>query len=263
MTPIQETLFLTLYARALDSREPNSILHDTYSDNVVRQLDHDFGKIKASPSVVFGTALRGRKLDDAVRAFCTRHPDAVVLDLGCGLDTRMLRCTPPAGVDWYDIDYPEVIDLRKGLLPGGHPVAADLTTAGWLDAVPGDRPAMIVAEGVLPFMPGQTFQALTRSLTSHFPAGELALNGYTRFAAWSMRYHPAMKALGVRGAAGFDDAREPERWGAGLTLAVEQLLTRAPEVASFPQPLRALTRLMARSDGMSRQGGRILRYRFG
>jgi O-methyltransferase involved in polyketide biosynthesis len=263
MTPIQETLFFTLYARALDSREPKSILHDTYSDEVVRRVDYDFGKMKASPSVVFSTALRARKLDDAVRSFCARHPDAVVLDLGCGLDVRMLRCTPPAGVEWYDVDYAQVIALRKGPLLGGHPVAADLTTTGWLDAIPGDRPAMIVAEGLLPFMPGQTFQALARGLAAHFPTGELALNGYTRFAAWSMRYHPAMKALGVRGAAGFDDAREPEKWGAGLTLAGEELLTKAPEVASFPQPLRALTRLMALSDGMSRQGGRILRYRFG
>ncbi|MEU6713972.1 class I SAM-dependent methyltransferase [Nonomuraea sp. NPDC046802] len=260
--PVQETLLLTLYMRALDGRLPRSILGDKHSDDLVRRLDYDFSRIKASPSLVAATALRAKKLDEAVRAFCAAHPSCVVLDLGCGLDTRMQRCAPPEGVDWYDIDYPDVIELRRRLLPGGHPVVGDLTEEGWLDEIPGDRPAMIVADGVLPFLPGTAFQELARRLARHFPAGELALNGYTNFAGWSMRFHPTMKALGIRGGEGFDDPREPEQWGAGLRLIEEQLLTRVPEVDLFPQPLRAMTRAMALSEGLSRQGTRILRYGF-
>ncbi|MBB5085155.1 class I SAM-dependent methyltransferase [Nonomuraea endophytica] len=262
LNPIQESLYLTLYARACDSRLPNSILKDKASGDLVQRLDYDFTRFKASPSVVSGTALRGKKIDDTVRAFCKEHPDGIVLDLGCGLDTRMLRCSPPPSVDWYDVDYAKVIDLRTGLLPGGHPIPADLTTEGWLDEIPSERPAMIVAEGVLPFMPGDTFQRLTRRLTSHLASGALVLNGYTRFAGWSMRFHPAMKTLGISGGEGFDDPREPERWNAGLRLVEEIFLTRVPEVDSFPQPLRAITRLTALSDGLSRQGARILHYRF-
>lgn len=109
MKPIQKTLFLTLYAPGCDSRLPNSILNDKASGDLVQRLDYDFTRFKASPSVVSGTALRARKIDDRVRAFCAQHPDGIVLDLGCGLDTRMLRRTPPPGVDWYDVDYAEVI----------------------------------------------------------------------------------------------------------------------------------------------------------
>ncbi|WP_432868353.1 hypothetical protein [Microbispora rosea] len=68
--------------------------------------------------------------------------------------------------------------------------------------------------------------------------------------------------LGIKAAQGFDDPHEPESWGAGLELIEEQILTRAPDVARFPQPLRALTRLTARSTTLSRQGARVLRYRF-
>jgi hypothetical protein len=103
---------------------------------------------------------------------------------------------------------------------------------------------------------------MTRELTSHFPSGELALNGYTRFAAWAMKYHPTIKTLGIKAAQGFDDPHEPESWGAGLELVEEDMLTRAPEVARLPQPLRALTRLTPRSAALSRQGARILRYQF-
>ncbi|MFI9595454.1 class I SAM-dependent methyltransferase [Nonomuraea sp. NPDC052265] len=260
---IQETLLLTLHARALDAGLPRPILGDELSADLAARIDYDFGRLKVKPDLVATTALRAKKLDDAVRAFVAGHPGCVVIDLGCGLDTRMSRCDPPPGVDWYDVDFPEVVDLRSECLPGGsHLVGADLTSSGWLAAVPGDRPAMIVAEGLLPFMPGDSFQAMTRGLTRHLPSGELAINGYTRFAAWAMKYHPTIRVLGIKAAQGFDAPREPESWGAGLDLAEEQILTRAPEVALFPQPLRALTRLTARSTALSRQGVRILRYRF-
>ncbi|MEV4293228.1 class I SAM-dependent methyltransferase [Microbispora rosea] len=260
---IQETLLLTLYARALDARLPSPILGDTHSADLADTIDYDFRKLKVKPNLVVTTALRAKQLDDVVRAYVAAHPGCVVLDLGCGLDTRMSRCDPPPSVDWYDIDFPEVVHLRAEHLPGrSHLVGADLTSSGWLTAIPGDRPAMIVAEGLLPFMPGDSFRTMTRELTRHFPSGELALNGYTRFAAWAMKYHPTIKALGIKAAQGFDDAHEPESWSAGLELVEERILTRAPDVARFPQPLRALTRLTARSTTLSRQGARVLRYRF-
>ncbi|GAA3566508.1 class I SAM-dependent methyltransferase [Nonomuraea rosea] len=260
---IQETLLLTLHAKALDARRPSPILGDTLSAELAGTIDYDFAKLKVKPSLVVTTALRAKKLDDVVRAYVAAHPECVVLDLGCGLDTRMFRCDPPPNVDWYDIDFPEVVDLRSECLPSrSRLIGGDLTKPGWLEAIPGDRPAVIIAEGLLPFMPGDSFQRMTRELTSHFPSGELALNGYTRFAAWAMKYHPTIKTLGIKAAQGFDDPHEPESWGAGLELVEEDMLTRAPEVARFPQPLRALTRLTARSTALSRQGARILRYRF-
>lgn len=263
LDPIQETLLLTLYARALDAGLPHPILGDKLSADLAGRIDYDFRKLKLKPSLVVTTALRARRLDDAVRAFVAAHPECVVLDLGCGLDTRMWRCDPPPGVDWYDIDFPEVVNLRSEYLPGGsHLVGADLSSSGWAAAIPDDRPAVIVAEGLIPFMRGDSFQGMTRELTRRFPSGELAINAYTRFAAWAMKYHPTIKALGIRAAQGFDDPRAPESWGAGLELVEEQILTRAPEVARFPQPLRALTRLTARSTALSRQGVRTLRYRF-
>lgn len=264
--PVQETLLLTLYARALDAKAPAPILGDAASAELAGKIDYDYRRLKLSPSTICGTALRARRLDAAVRAFTAAHPDAVVVDLGCGLDTRARRCAPPPGVGWYDVDVPEVIELRSAYLPaepGTYSVAADVTEPGWSAALPGGRPAMIVAEGLLPFLPPGAFPALMRELTARFPSGELAVNGYTRLAARLMKYHPSIRALGITAAEGFDGAREPEGWGAGLTLAEEQLLTRAPEVTLFPQPLRGFTRVMAYSTWMSRQGARVLRYRFG
>lgn len=263
LDPRKETLLLTLYAKALDAWCPRPILADRCSADIADQIDYDFARLRVTPSLVCSTALRTKKLDQVVREFVARHPDAIVLDLGCGFDPRMLRCDPPPGIDWYDIDFPDVLAHRDQLLPGrSRLLGADLTTPGWLDSLPRDRPAVIVAEGLVPFLPGDSFARLTRRLTGHFRTGELAINGYTRLAARTMKYHPSIRAIGITAAHGFDDAREPETWGARLHLAGEQLLTRDPDIAAFPQPVRGLAQLMRHSTRLSRQGARILRYQF-
>src|SRR5919107_4661613 len=146
-TPIEESLFLTLCGRALDYRSPHSILSDMMADEIVRKLDYDCDKFRLSASPIINIALRAKKLDEVALRFVSRHPDAVALDLGAGLDTRMLRIAPPPTVEWYDIDFPEVISARGQLIPdrtNAHGVGADLTDPEWLEAIPTDRPAVIV-----------------------------------------------------------------------------------------------------------------------
>jgi len=142
-TPIEESLFLTLCGRALDNRSPHPILADTMADQIVRKLVYDCTKFRLSASPIINIALRAKKLDEVALEFVTRHPDAVALDLGAGLDTRMFRIAPPSTVDWYDVNFPEVIAARQQLIPGranAHGVGADLTDPNWLDAIPTDRP---------------------------------------------------------------------------------------------------------------------------
>jgi O-methyltransferase involved in polyketide biosynthesis len=265
-TPLQESLFLTLCGRALDYRSTHPILGDTMADEIVRKLDYDCAKFRLSASPIINIALRAKKLDEVALRFVARHPDAVALDLGAGLDTRMFRAAPPPTVDWYDIDFPEVITARRQLLPGranAHGVGTDLTDPNWLDAIPADRPAVIVADGLLAFLTQKDMISLLNRLTGHFPGGEVAFNGYTRFAIWAAKhYHGTQSVVDLIESPGFDDPHEPERWNPGLELVEEILLTREPEVAEFPLALRLVTRLAAHSEALSRRGTTVLHYRF-
>ncbi|WP_313047682.1 class I SAM-dependent methyltransferase [Nonomuraea jabiensis] len=68
------------------------------------------------------------------RRFLARHPDAIGLDLGAGLDSRALRIAPPPTAEWHDVDFPEVIAARRRLLPEAarpHDLAADVTDPAW------------------------------------------------------------------------------------------------------------------------------------
>jgi O-methyltransferase involved in polyketide biosynthesis len=190
-----------------------------------------------------------------------------VLDLGAGLDGRMLRVDPSPTVGWYDVDFPEVVALRAQVLPqliNAHNLGADLTDPEWLHDVPTDRPALIVADGLVAFLTQHDFVTLLNRLTSHFPSGQLAFNLCTTYAIWAVKHTPGMAAIagGVVNP-GFSDPRQPERWVAGLKLVGEIFLTQAPEVAELPLIMRLTSRLAAPSAAVSRMiGTDVLRYRF-
>lgn len=263
-TPAQESLFLTLGSRALDSRLPRPFLGDAMADELIATTGYRLDKFPTlstraldERSKVFDVAVRTKRLDELVHRFVTRHPGAVVLELGAGLDTRMFRIDAPSTVQWYDVDFPDVIELRQRLLPpsaNGHGVGADLTDRGWLDAIPADPPVMIVADGVFPFLTQDEFVTLLDRLTNHFKGGELALNVYTTYGIWVLKHTRAMRAIAADVVnPGVNNPRQPEHWVDRLTLLDEIFSTRAPEVADMPMIGRIASRLAARSAKLSRR----------
>ena len=48
-----------------------------------------------------------------------------MIHLGCGLDNQGVPVEPGPDVQWYDVDYPDVLDLRKKVSPAGR------TTTWW------------------------------------------------------------------------------------------------------------------------------------
>lgn len=266
LTPIEDTLFLTLAGRALDNRSPHPILGDAYADQIVRELDYDFERFGLSASPIINIAHRAKKLDEVAAAFLAGHQDAVGIDLGAGLDTRAFRIAPPPTADWYDVDLPEVTAARGELVPkrpNVHDVGVDLTDPRWLDALPTDRPVVAVADGLMAFLSDEDMRALLDRIVAHFPSGEIAFNGYTPFAVWAARhYHGTKSVAPLMKSSGFDDPHEPERWNPKLRLVKEILLTREPEVAEFPTALRLWTQLCAHSTAVSRRGTTVLHYRF-
>jgi O-methyltransferase involved in polyketide biosynthesis len=198
--------------------------------------------------------------------FIARFPNAVGLDLGAGFDARASRLDLPAGVDWYDVDLPEVVDARKGLIPeqpNTHTIAADVTDDDWLAALPTDRPAVTTADGLMGFLTKDQLVSLLDRLIVHFPRGEMVFNSYTKFTIWVAKH-----ARGTQSVAdqvkfpGFDDPREPESWNPKLKLIKEILISRQPEIAEFPSPLRWYYRAQAHSTAWSRMGTVVLHFRF-
>jgi O-methyltransferase involved in polyketide biosynthesis len=230
------TLLGTLYLRAWESRLEPPILGDRYAAEAIERIDYDFAKLKrrvqpASSQFIVG--LRGRQLDDWCRAFLGAHPGATVLQLGCGLDSRMLRLDPEASLRWFDVDTPEVIGLRRRLFAerGGYRmIGSSVTDEGWLDRIPADRPVLIIAEGLLPYLTPEEARVLVRRLTAHFRTGEFLFDG---LASWMVRLNKAFRW----------DGSGVERWDPLLTLAERVSITKHHQRIPV-RGYRALYRLM-------------------
>jgi O-methyltransferase involved in polyketide biosynthesis len=270
LTPIEQTAFVTEYARALDSRSPRPILGDTLAGEVVGKIDYDFAGLGVQNSVVLQTALRAKMLDDRVRRFVAAHPDAVVVDLGGGLDGGLYRVGPPPSVDWYSVDLPGISALRDDVLPANpqsHSVPVSLTDEHWPDAIPADRPTMLIADGLFAFLTEPVIAGIFRRITEHFGSGELAFNDYGGigwFSRAAIKVFPQkmFKDVGSQwGYAGFKDAHHPETWNPRMVLVEEASLTDAPEVDLFPRWIRVPTKLMGKTKSGARKA-RILRYAF-
>jgi O-methyltransferase involved in polyketide biosynthesis len=54
-------------------------------------------------------------------------------------------------------------------------MGADVTGADWLDAIPSDRPAVIVADGLMAFLTLDEMASLLNRLIDHLPSGEIGL----------------------------------------------------------------------------------------
>ncbi|MDQ3763251.1 MAG: class I SAM-dependent methyltransferase [Actinomycetota bacterium] len=264
-TGTQETALITLYGKAMESRSPDSILRDGEADSAMQRIDYDFSKTKLSRRDQISTAVRAKAFDQWVEHYLDAHPDCTVLHLGCGLDTRVQRVDPPPSVRWYDIDLPDVIDLRRRLYPereGYHTIAPSVTDPHLLDGIPGDKPVLVVAEGLTPYLRAADGVAMVRRVTEHFPSGELLFDGYSRLGAWMLQRFGPVKATGARVKWSIGDPHELMKAVPGLVFDSEWWFGKGPEIQQhYPWAARQLLRIIFHTP--LRRLGRGLRYHFG
>ncbi|WP_438031220.1 class I SAM-dependent methyltransferase [Sorangium sp. So ce233] len=265
ITKEKETLLVTLYGKAMASRSRDPILRDEAAEDAVRRIDYDFSKLKVRKRDGIGLAMRAKQLDLWTKAFLADNPGATVLHLGCGLDTRVFRVDPPASVRWFDLDYPEVIELRRRLYPdrdGYRMIGSSVADLRWLAEIPADRPAMIIAEGLLPYLAEHDARALVVGLTGHLPGGEMAFDAYSRLGVRLLRHHPSIRATGASlGGWGIDDPREVEAWSPRLHLVTELISYEPSDIARLPWAHRAVYAVARHVPAVMRMG-RLLRYWF-
>lgn len=260
----KETLLITLFAKAGESHLPNSLLSDGCAADAVRRIDYDFGRLKVTRDMMVGIAIRAKTLDDWVRAFIASHPEACVLHLGCGLDTRVFRVAPPTGVRWFDIDYPEVIALRRRLYAasdGCELIGSSVVDLRWLERVPVDRPVMVVAEGLVMYLRKDEVQRLFSGIVERFPTGETAFDAFSRLGVWFVQRQPSVKATGATLHWGIDDPHDLERMVPRMKFAAEVPAYDLSYLDRFSFAGRMSIKAMLAIPAL-RRTGRFLRYRF-
>src|SRR3954451_3022212 len=263
---VQKTLTPVLKAKALDNRLPDPILGDEYAERAMRRLDPDYDNRRfGSSQVGLVAGVRAKAHDDWARSFLADHPDAVVLHLGCGLDARVYRIDPPATVDWYDLDYPSVVELRQQFLPPREHytlIGSDVTDLTWLERIPRGRPVLLIAEGLVPYLTEADARLLLTSVVDAFPTGQMLFD-IVSVAAWrGSKWDPLGRKYNAQFHCGFNDPAGLADWHPRLEYVDEAPMNDSPVLmAKAPASIRRTYRLMNLLPGFKRSS-RILQFRF-
>ncbi|MDT5220634.1 MAG: hypothetical protein QOF15_2739 [Mycobacterium sp.] len=248
---VEWTNLVTLYLRAYESRGPRPILGDHAAAAAVDRIDYDFKRIHRNSLPVanqYLVVLRAKQLDDWCADFLHRHPEAVVLHLGCGLDGRAFRISVPTSVQWFDVDQPAVIELRRRLYQdtaGYRMIASSVNDPQWLADIPTGLPTLVVAEGLRMYLQEGEVRRLLARLTDQFGSGELLFDTLSALA-------PLLSKVFTRGIIkwGIRHARDLETWNPSL-----HLVERKPVLAGYEKipapPVRLLYKVFSVAGGGS------------
>lgn len=241
---VSETLFLPLYALALESRTNNPIIVDEEIVALTGRLNDAFAssdkrlfkrlaKGRLPKTLVTTLTLRIRRFDQYVRAFLGREPEGIVVNLGCGLDNRRRRADNGT-MHWYDVDLPEVIALRRrffGETARFRFLASSVLDFAWTNELP-SAPGhlfLFVAEGLFMYLPEDKVRALVVHLRNRCPGSELIAEvpdrRIVRIMQGRLGRGKFRRQFGLSKNVvyqfGLDDGRELEDWAPGIRLLDE------------------------------------------
>jgi len=268
LSPEKHTYLATLYGKALDAGAKNPILGDSFAAEAVANIDFDFKALKLPRGAEISLPSRALHFDTWTREFLAAHPEATVLHLGCGLDTRVFRINPGPKVRWIDVDLPDVIAVREQLYPpreGYRMIASSVTDHAWLEAIAGDTPVLGIAEGLMMYLPEKDGLALLRRMTGHFPGGQFAFDAYSAGMTRLVTRLAAVRNAKVELVWGIDNPRDLEKAIPGFRLVDEVSFLMMPELVArlaTSRSSRALQALMGKL-AFYRKLVRHLRYDFG
>ena len=242
MDNVNKTLYIPLRGKAYVSSR-GIVLSDPDAEAIWSGEGFPLKGKSASKWLAYTMGIRAAVFDRWLAQQLQEVPEGVVLHLGCGLDSRCHRVKTDA--PWYDVDFPAVITERKRYFSESgsyHMISSDLRE-DFLSDIPGDKPAIVVMEGISMYLTTRERLDLLKKLTGHFPEVRLLMDTYTAFAAKATKYKNPINDVGVTQVHGFDDPREPES-GTGLGFLQEHDMNPPELVARLPKKDQGIFRLV-------------------
>jgi O-methyltransferase involved in polyketide biosynthesis len=208
MNNVNKTLYIPLYGKAFVSSQ-GMILQDKKAEEIWEKEGFPLKGKAASKWLAFSMAMRAKVFDSWTGKCLQEEPNAVVLHMGCGLDSRCRR-VGERPMAWYDLDFPEVMEVRKRWFresDGYKMLSGNVLDMGWKKAVPAGGTAVVVLEGITMYLRPEELETLLKALKDHFYRVRILMDCYSSFAAKASKYKNPIHAVGVSQVYGMDDPK--------------------------------------------------------
>lgn len=198
MNNVNKTLYIPLYGKAFVSKK-GIILKDKKAEYIWEKEEFSLKRKAKSKWLAYYMAMRARVFDDWLIKQMEKDPQAVVLHIGCGMDSRIDRVGANEH-SWYDVDFSEVIESRKCYykeIENYHMIAADFRENGWLETIPKGTRAIVILEGVSMYLQKTEMQQALFAFERHFSSVRILMDCYSEFAARMSKYRNPVNDVGV------------------------------------------------------------------
>jgi O-methyltransferase involved in polyketide biosynthesis len=247
---VSKTLLIPLRGRYLETKRADGIVDDPKSVEIIDSIEHDFTELELPWVGQIMVAARTEILDEATEKFLARYPDSVVVNLGCGLDTRVHRVDNGL-VLWYDLDFPECIKLREKFFQQTGRfkfIAKSVLDFSWVNDIEKNKRTLFIAEGLFNYLHEEDIKNIFLTIKNNFPFSEIIFEAYSSLITRSWHKHPHIKNAFSMFKWGLDTGKSLEEWDQSITFLREwPYLDRHPKRWKWMRHFRhfrSLRRLM-------------------
>lgn len=177
VTNIPEAMLRNLYARAKESKRPNSFVKDEIAEQIIAQADYDFSPWEKEVVLGRGAIARTILLDKLVRDYIKKNPDATIINLACGVDTRFYR-VDNGRIRWYGLDLAETVAACERIMPSSERlsyIGKSAMDESWAEDVQAEGPVLVLAESLSMYLEKQDVQKIFKIIRNRFQNAEVMM----------------------------------------------------------------------------------------
>lgn len=223
MNEVNKTLYIPLYGKAYVSRK-GIILHDAKAEEIWAAEGFPLKGKSKSKWLAYYMGMRAAVFDRWLKERMEADPEAIVLHIGCGMDSRCER-VGAQGHAWFEMDFPDVIAERKRYYretEDYHMLCADARATDWLAQLPKGN-AIVVMEGISMYLRPEELKGTLAAMCGHLKNVSLLMDCYTEFATRASKMKNPINDVGVTMTYGLDEPKTLE--STGLTFVAEYEMT--------------------------------------
>jgi O-methyltransferase involved in polyketide biosynthesis len=174
---IQKTLFMPVWARAVETNKNKSILTDLTAEKIINSVDFDFSQMSKNLKKINQIAwiARCKRFDLIINDFIKNNPNGTIVNIGCGLDTTYERIGNQS-ITWYDLDLPDVIELRKKFLSETDKrkfIASSFLDTNWFKWIQTNNRVLFISTGVFVYFEESEIKDFIIKIADRFHGSEL------------------------------------------------------------------------------------------